>query len=322
MRCAECVTDPLTPGHYCECCGRKLSLEERGALKTAPVTLEAACHAPGHHGASPARCGSCGGPSADGDLCRSCQQAFGPVLGSTAHTAPAISSVTTRAEVVPLEATSSIASMSSSPLSGAPYAASPMKVASLPPISETVPASNDRMAMQRVDAAKAVTPTSERVHPVRAPRPAVLSTRPIVVVPPPRRTRSMVLATAAVVIVAAIGVLQGARWLGIQSPPQTVPEEQPEQPTPVVAIVAAAEIRETPVAKDRESRPPRAAGSALKKPTTSAKPLAPVAAALAPSPVPETPAPVEAAPRAGRGRTTAVCRARGALRPAIRTQRC
>ena len=32
MRCDECQTEPLTPGHYCECCGRKLSLQERKAL--------------------------------------------------------------------------------------------------------------------------------------------------------------------------------------------------------------------------------------------------------------------------------------------------
>ena len=32
MRCDECKTEPLTPGHFCECCGRKLSLQERKAL--------------------------------------------------------------------------------------------------------------------------------------------------------------------------------------------------------------------------------------------------------------------------------------------------
>lgn len=38
MNCAECQTDPLTPGHYCPCCGRKLSLQEqRAAEGTAPV---------------------------------------------------------------------------------------------------------------------------------------------------------------------------------------------------------------------------------------------------------------------------------------------
>ena len=33
MNCAECQTDPLTPGHYCPCCGRKLSLQEQRAAE-------------------------------------------------------------------------------------------------------------------------------------------------------------------------------------------------------------------------------------------------------------------------------------------------
>lgn len=38
MNCAECQTDPLTPGHYCPCCGRKLSLEERRGLEGSSPT--------------------------------------------------------------------------------------------------------------------------------------------------------------------------------------------------------------------------------------------------------------------------------------------
>src|SRR5687767_1324786 len=65
VNCAECQTDPLTPGHYCPCCGRKLSLQEQRAVQ----------------GTSPsARCLSCGGLSDDGNLCKSCKQAFAPVL--------------------------------------------------------------------------------------------------------------------------------------------------------------------------------------------------------------------------------------------------
>lgn len=37
MNCVECQTDPLTPGHYCPCCGRKLSLQELRAMGAAPV---------------------------------------------------------------------------------------------------------------------------------------------------------------------------------------------------------------------------------------------------------------------------------------------
>lgn len=53
MNCAECQTDPLTPGHYCPCCGRKLSLEERRALgatlpHSAPVHASAIVTQPSH----------------------------------------------------------------------------------------------------------------------------------------------------------------------------------------------------------------------------------------------------------------------------------
>jgi TonB family protein len=32
VRCDECKVEPVTPGHFCECCGRKLSLQERKVL--------------------------------------------------------------------------------------------------------------------------------------------------------------------------------------------------------------------------------------------------------------------------------------------------
>jgi len=48
LRCIECVTEPITPGHFCECCGRKLSLEERRGLEVpaAPVAAVAQVAAP------------------------------------------------------------------------------------------------------------------------------------------------------------------------------------------------------------------------------------------------------------------------------------
>ena len=53
MNCAECQTDPLTPGHYCPCCGRKLSLEEQRAIggtvpAHAPVRASAIVTEPSH----------------------------------------------------------------------------------------------------------------------------------------------------------------------------------------------------------------------------------------------------------------------------------
>jgi TonB family protein len=96
VRCIECVTEPITPGHFCECCGRKLSLDERKGLNTAaaipaassepvvaePVVLASAPvrAASPTAAASSASCESCGGPSDDGGLCALCQSAFQALL--------------------------------------------------------------------------------------------------------------------------------------------------------------------------------------------------------------------------------------------------
>ena len=37
MRCVDCEPEPLTPGHFCECCGRKLSVAERTTLEANPA---------------------------------------------------------------------------------------------------------------------------------------------------------------------------------------------------------------------------------------------------------------------------------------------
>jgi hypothetical protein len=318
VRCVECQTDPLTPGHYCECCGRKLSVQEK-ALETAPITVEAGR---GHRAASVARCGSCGGPSADGegDLCRSCLKAFGTLLGSTTLTSPGGDSVTA-GEVAPLEASPSTEVMSSSLSSDVPDAAPPVEIKlPRPVVPEMAPASNGRSETAKAEPAK-----SKNVHPAKAAKPAVASGRPIVSVPSHRRTRWIVLAAVAVVMVAAIGVPQAARWLGIERPPQTAREGQPEQPTPVAQRVTVAKRRATPrgtpstaetTTKRRESTPgpPQAAASARPKPTTSARPLgdqptasarqvtsvfapSPATEARAPGVAPPPPTPVAAEPR-------------------------
>ena len=290
MRCVECQTDPLTPGHYCECCGRKLSVQERGGLETAPVTVTAGHHAPGHRAASVIPCESCGGPSADGELCRSCQQAFSSLL-STTLMAPAGDSVTPGAEAALIKASPSAELASSSRSTDVPHAASSAEVALPPPVvPEMAPASNGKSEAVKADTAKAIAASvvaarmaaakSEKVHPAEASKPDVVGKRPIVSVPSHRRTRSMVLAAAAVVIAAAIGAPQGVRWLGIQRPPQTAREGQLEQPTPVAETVTVAERRATrprtrsaaeTATKDRESTPAptRAAASARPKPTTT-----------------------------------------------------
>jgi TonB family protein len=88
LRCDDCQTDPVTPAHYCECCGRKLSLPEGQHLETAaaPVTPPPEPIAPAEPAASAARCESCGGPSDDGSLCASCQHVFRAFLTTSPET--------------------------------------------------------------------------------------------------------------------------------------------------------------------------------------------------------------------------------------------
>lgn len=51
MRCVECETDPKTPAHYCECCGRKLSRQEKPTKTSWPATGSTSSNAsvPPHH---------------------------------------------------------------------------------------------------------------------------------------------------------------------------------------------------------------------------------------------------------------------------------
>jgi len=277
------------------------------AQQKAPITVEAE-H--GHRAAVVASCGSCGGPSTggNGDLCPSCQQAFGALLGSAAPASPAGDSLTASPEVAPFDA---------------PAAACVVEV-SLPPtfVSEMARASNARLEVPKAAAVRI-----EKVQPARAPKPVVVSKRPIVPVPSPRRTRSTVLVFVAVVTVAAagvaaagvaaVGVPEAARWLGI---PQMARESQPEQPTAVAEAVTVAERGATPAgtrpaaettAKRRESPPAPPRAAAQPKPTTSARlpvdqpkpssrpdpsPPSPALEARAVANAPPSPAPV-AAPR-------------------------
>jgi TonB family protein len=263
VHCVECETYPLTPGHYCECCGRKLSLMERGELESAPVTVGADHDAPGHRAAPVARCGSCGTPCADGDLCETCQQAFVPVLRSTT---PASNSTSEIAKLNPVK-------------------------------TEAAKAESARAVAASVVADWAAAAKTENVHRAKAPYPAVVSTRPVVS-GQSRRTRSTLFAAATLAIIAAIGVLQGARWLGIY--PQAVRDRQSAQLTPVAEGATATERRTTPPGTrsgtkgSTKGHPssttlPHAAVSARLKPTTQVAPV------VAPSEATQAPAPVAAA---------------------------
>ena len=67
---------PVDPGALLPLLRTKLSLQEQRAVEATSATSPAA------------RCQSCGGPSVDGDLCKSCQEAYAPVLGSATVTQP------------------------------------------------------------------------------------------------------------------------------------------------------------------------------------------------------------------------------------------
>jgi TonB family protein len=96
LRCIECVTEPITPGHFCECCGRKLSLEERRGLENVvptpavppsaapPVEPSAVVQPPP---AAPTLCESCGAPSAE-TLCPTCREVFLPFLNKVPSQQP------------------------------------------------------------------------------------------------------------------------------------------------------------------------------------------------------------------------------------------
>jgi len=304
--CAECQTDLVTTGQYCKCCADKLSLHKGSALEAAPLTTVET----GQGKASVARCGSCGGPPPDGDsdLCRSCQQAFGSLLGGgTPVTTPEGDSVSACAEVRPLEASPSSELVSCSPSPSTRAAASTPEI--------TVPPSMVREMAQSSSDSEAA--KSGRAHPSSPPRPAVVSKRSIAAVPSHRGSRAIIFAAAASVTVAAIGVAPAARWLGVQGFMQAAREGQPEQPTTVAENVTVARRPAMPgrtvsaAETATNSREPTVAPSkplatARPKPTTAVRPSGDLtnpsaqqtASVLASTPTMEPLAPVVAPPPA------------------------
>ena len=161
MRCVGCHADPLTPEHYCECCGRRLSLEE-SSPETALIAFETYQES---SAASVVHCGSCGGPTAggDGDICAACRQAFGSLLGGTTVTSAAgdsagSDSTTPYTEVAPLEASplsELISFISATPAPDAPDVAPPVEVQLPPPVvPEMAPASNHTSEIAKAEAAR------------------------------------------------------------------------------------------------------------------------------------------------------------------------
>ena len=279
VNCAECQTDPLTPGHYCPCCGRKLSLQEqRAAEATSPA----------------ARCLSCGGPSVDGDVCKSCKEAYASVLSSAPATEP---------------------SHDSTPVAVANAAVDKTMEVMLPPPVVVVDEA-------KLAAAKAAADLTAKAHLAKAANPVPVTRRPIVPVPPPpaavqSRSRTPMLMMAAAVIVGVIGAAEGARRLGFEWPQRDAQQAQPVQTTaavetaegvkkPVERRVSPPAAPSTPkvVAENRPSAtaPPRAtAKPKASAPVTRRAPVRPVNASaqkVAPVVAPEIPAPAPARPSA------------------------
>ena len=301
MNCAECQIDPLTPGHYCPCCGRQLSLQERRAVDAS---------------AAGARCQSCGGPSADGELCKSCRQAFAPVLANATapeppdHSATAVRQEAPAAEQKAVERKAPV--IVKTRVTVSPVTAPP---ATVPPADVSEDALKTEVS--RSETAKAIADFTARAHLARAGNPSPITSRPIVSSPAPSQPpqpqgRTSMWIKAAAVIVVAIAAAESARRFGFLSQ-QTARDEQPVQAAPVVEGAAAPEPVATPSATRSaskvvaENRAPAASPSkaaALSKPTTAAgrrRPIRPEPASAqhaarvvppAPVPVPEAPAPV------------------------------
>jgi protein TonB len=336
VRCVGCETELLTSSHYCECCGHRLSLHETSAFENAPVT-ESDHRAPDRSPASEARCESCGGPSAHGDLCRSCQQALDSFLGSGEPATPVNDPATAPAEAVPVEQSlwSQLMKSTAPPAQDPSDTRTPAEAvlsapvlpeATMPVLPEaTMVSADDKVAVAKAhvvmaDEARAETvrteePKTQAVLPKGArteatsaeiaPKPAVVNKRPNVPGPSQHRPQAIALATAAVVVA---GISVGAYWLRIHEQPVIAGEEQQ---TLVVKDATVAARRSsasglsaapTTATKGRKSAaaPPSARASARPNPTASTPHRGVVAAqaSVKAAPRPATEAPAPAvAPR-------------------------
>ena len=262
VNCAECQKEPLTPGHFCPCCGRKLSLQERRALET---------------NAPPTRCQSCGVFSTDGELCKSCQQAFGAVLGTTTVTPPSNDSATAASQKPPV-----VEMMAELPQ--VPDVAQVAHVALPPPVAKVDAVKQAAAAeIAKAETARAVADLTAQAHLARAKNSTIapsIPRRPIVSAPPlpQQRSRTPMLITAVTVIVVVIGAAEGARRFGLHSPQQGASEGQQVEAAAAVNTVTHA----ARPAKPSDTR------SAVKIVAENRAPAIPMAqAALSPKPSPK-----------------------------------
>ena len=299
MNCAECQTDPLTPEHYCPCCGRKLSLQERRIKESAPPV---------------ARCLSCGGMSADGSLCKSCQQALAPALGATRVTTVSPESATPSRPTAP-----TIVKTTAAPTSvPVPVPVVKTMVATPQNVAETF-----KVEAFTNDTARAVADLTAKAHLARAANPPPVIRRPIVPPAPQTRSRRPMWLAAGAVIVVAVGAATGARRLGFQWPVATAPEGQvqampaqekavtversamptiPDSAMKVPAATRASSAGPAQAAARRKPRTPAQQAAGARQTNVSNRQVAPVVgsvpAAEIPAPVTRPPSPAVTAQRA------------------------
>jgi hypothetical protein len=312
VHCVECETEALTSADYCECCGRRLSLHETEAIRTAPVT-EPDRWAPDPRAAADARCESCGGPTGDGDLCRSCEEAF-TWLGSVEPATPVSDAATALAEAAPAEESlwSQLMKSPAPPTHDPSHATTPAEVTLSAPVlpEATMMSADDKVALAivqvvRADEARAETARTEEAkaqaalpkgakteatYAEIAPKPAGVNKRPNVPGPSQHRPHAIALAATAVVVAAICG---GAYWLRIHEQPVIAREEQQ---TLVVKDATVAERRSAAAA------PRSARASARPNPTASTphRGVVPAQASVTaiPRPATEAPEPAVAPPPA------------------------
>jgi periplasmic protein TonB len=310
MRCSECDGKPQREERHCECCGHLLTPDATSAHEAPrvadPNQQELRFEAP-----SP-RCGSCGGPAPDGELCDSCRQAFSSVLGK-AKPAPVAAMPALIATLAPTPADVEPVPVSSAATDD------PVDVEPSPDLVAG-PSASERQPDLMSEAEPVIMPMAAPEDPA----PPMASA--------PRRHRSELAAVAAVAIIAVIGLPLGALWLRKQAPTQdvmagaTVPTASVAANAPVTAAnapapTAAADAKSTPAEPDKAPAPPapevvpqpvKPAPRAPRAPAKPAKiepavnadravaPAPTVSAPVAPEPPPAAvppPAPAPEAPR-------------------------
>jgi protein TonB len=251
--CVECETNPITPGHFCECCGRKLSEAEKAKIKpdVAPVPL----------------CASCGAPAELGDLCRACRKSFGAPAGSKAAEV-----ATPTANIAEEPATPEIVRSDTAKLESARLEAARAEAARLK-------AELARQEAERLEALKAeekrlraldARPTMNTAAIPRLPKPAPAMARPSV--PTAQRHRGRTMAYLAIFVMVALAAFAGGIFsLKLQQPSVAVVEQQ-------TASANIVEVPKAPSSASQQKSAPTPAPARASAPPARASAAAPVRA--------------------------------------------